>query len=450
MKKTIAVCILALAVALSGCGLLQNMPKPPQTTDVPVSAEPVSETPQQGAQQQAESTESGSSGVPAPVPATEPVTAAEPVPAAESKPAGQGMFLHMERNYREAMDPADGTVKILDFAWDTVRAESEVYPDAAARITETMAARLDTWYTGTGSEEEGSIYGYDTMLGLAEDQYTMARENSFDPVELSSTLYVSALRSDEAICVLEELDYVYLGGAHGSYSSEALCFDAQTGDLLSLDDLSADPEALRTRLVEEMLRLAREDTDGTYTDHLDLTEPEDYETAFTALLRPGMWYPGKDGFHIASDLYELGSYASGPVDFCVPYESLSGVLDAKWIPSQATGTASIRLEMLTEVPEGSVEILDRVVVGDGGETFLLCFDGEAREITLERTSFSEELFADGQIFYCGVLRDAAIQMAITFAGDLEDILVHYEDEEGFHRYLVSMSGMDGSIIIRPF
>ena len=48
MKKTIAVCILALAVALSGCGLLQNMPKPPQTTDVPVSAEPVSETPQQG------------------------------------------------------------------------------------------------------------------------------------------------------------------------------------------------------------------------------------------------------------------------------------------------------------------------------------------------------------------------------------------------------------------
>ncbi len=448
MKKTIILFLLASAVLLSGCGILENMPKPPRTTAVPASPEPAAaeETEVPGSPEPAAAEETAVPESPAAEPLPE---TSAPGTETESGASGRGMLLHFERSWRDAWDPAEGKTRILDFYWDSVQAFSEEAPDAAARITETMAARQDVWYTGSGSEEDANIYGYDTMLGLAEDNYSVSLEYDV-PAELSSTRSVSALRSDAEICVLYEMTYVYLGGAHGSYAGTAVCFDARTGEQLELGSLSSDPDALRARLLSEMLRLAREDADGYYTQQLDLLSPEQYEEAFSALLREGMWYPGTDGFHVFSSLYELGSYATGTTDFRIPYENLSDVLDARWIPAAVTDAASVRLETLTETPESSLEIVDRVVVGGGGEAVLLCFEGEARQVALERTAFYDSTVPDGQIFFCGSLRDAAVQLAVTFEGDLADKLLRFTDISGEHLYRISLSGEDGSVLLTEY
>ena len=41
-------------------------------------------------------------------------------------------------------------------------------------------------------------------------------------------------------------DYNDLGGAHGSYGYTGYSLDTQTGELLTLDKLSSDPEGLRS------------------------------------------------------------------------------------------------------------------------------------------------------------------------------------------------------------
>lgn len=359
-----------------------------------------------------------------------------------------GMLIHMERMSKEAYDPEAGTTRILTFAWDNVRVDSDLYPEAARRMTEELAAMQDVWYTGSGSEE-GSIYGYNAMLAAAEDNYAISKEYEGIPSELSSTRYVTVLRADDEICVFLVTTYDYLGGPHGGYADEAVCFDARTGERLHLENLSASPEEFRERLVSEMLRLAAEDKDGYYSGQLSLTAPENYETAFRALLRDGAWYPGEDAFHLTSDLYELGDYASGLTDFSIPYENLDGVLDGRWLPRAADSAAGVRMIEMAELQEGSLDIVDQVVIGDGGETGLLVFSGDARDVSLWTAYPGTDMhfYPEQELFFCGRLCDCALQLALLFPGDLPDTMLRYRDAEGEHEYLIGLSGENGRIIL---
>ncbi len=410
------VCLLCCAMLLTGCG----------TASAPA------ETPRPTTEQQADlpAVESGSEM------------------RAEVTVPDHGMLIHMERMSKEAFDPETGTNRILTFAWDNVRVDSELAPEAAQRMTEEMAALQDLWYTGSGAGE-GNIYGYDAMLAAAEDNYAISREYDGIPSELTSTRYVTVLRADDEICVFLVSTYDYLGGAHGGYAEEAVCFDAGTGERLHLENLSADPEAFRERLVSEMLRLVQEDRDGYYAGQLSLTAPEDYETAFRALLRDGAWYPGEDAFHLTSGLYELGDYASGLTDFSIPYERLEGLLDARWFPLAVSGTADVAMIEMPEIREGSLNIVDQVVIGDGGETGLIVFSGDARDVSIWTAypGADSHFYADRELFFCGRFCDCALQMALLFPGDLPDTMLRYRDLRGEHEYMIGLSGEDGRIIL---
>lgn len=439
-KKTI--CLLLLAcLLLSGCAAAENIPKPPTFTTAP-TAEPTA----------------APTAMPTPVPTAE--ISAEPQEEApemteeavlelpsEEKEDGNGFFVHLERSTREAFDPAEGKEKILTFSWDRVQVLSDDYPEAAERITETLAEMEDAWYTG-GSMEDGYDYGYNGMLEIAEDNFGFAAEYG-GPMEMEANRTVSVVHADSDYCAFLIGTYYFTGGVHGNYSSEAVCFDAQTGERLTLDALSDDPEALRARLLEEMLRLAEEDQDGYYSDSLSLTAPSDYPAAFAALLREGSWYPGRDAFCVFSSLYELGPYAAGITEFSIPYENLKGVLDERWIPRKTEKEAALKLVPVAEVSEGSVEIADLLVIGEGGEACLLVCEGELTDLQISSCSIGYEnrFYADRDLYYCGHLKDAAIQMAMLMQGDLPGTMVRYRDRNGEHELLVGMSGEDGSWLL---
>ena len=437
-RKTL-ICLLLAVLLLSGCTAAENLPKPPTFTTPPdavPSPPPTADV----------SVPPAPSEAPAPPEEVPPPPPAPPAETAAEEESENGYYVHLEQQIREVFDPAEGKNKILEFSWDSVQVLSDDYPQAAEKMTETLAEMEDAWYTG-GSVEEGGDYGYNAMLEAAEDNYAIALEYGA-PMELEASRSVYTEHADSDYCVFLINTYYYMGGAHGSYGTEAVCFDAQTGERLTLDSLSSDPEAFRVRLVEEMLKLAGEDRDGYYSDSLSLTEPDRYAEAFAALLREGSWYPGQDAFHLFSDIYELGPYASGMTDFPIPYEHISDLLDARWIPQQSEEEAKLRLVPVAEVPEGSVEIADLLVIGDGGEAFLLACEGRLTDLRIQTCSWYEDrVYPEKEIYYCGRLTDAAIQLALMMEGDLPGHMINYCDAKGEHTLLIGMSGEDGSFLL---
>ena len=416
-KRTICLILAAFMLILCGCSAFQDIPQPPQVTPyiAPVETPDTDliETPEE----------------------------ASPIP-------GYNWLVQFCRNSREAMDPENGTEKILDFWWDSVRVESPTAREAAVKMTETLGTMEDVWYTGSG-ENAFDSYGYDAMLVEAEDMYGLRKEYGGDPAELSSTRELTCFRADDEIVVFLVNHYIYLGGAHGDYKTEGICFDAKTGERLHLEDLSSDGAAFRTRVLEEMLRLVDEDADGYYSERLMLPEGESREDAFGALLRDGAWYPAEDGLLLFSDTYELASYAAGIVEFLIPYERLSDCLDARWLPTAPTGTANFSVLPLTDQAEGGVEIVDRLIIGndDSGESCLLVCEGSATDLSIDSVYFVDRFYSGRQMWYCGSFRNAALQMVILFPGDLPNCMLRYRDAQGEHELLIGQSGYDGSILL---
>ncbi len=414
MKKTICM-LLITTLLLSGCGSLDTMPKPPAMTSRP-TAEPT-ETP------------------PAATEAPASVTAAA---------SAHGTLIRMEHGSTEAYDPENHSVRILSMEWDTVRVDNAEYPEAADKITETLAEMEDAWYTGSGSSG-ADICGYNNLLSAAEDDYGVAREYGGDIREYSAVWDVSVLRADEKVCAFLVREYYYLGGAHGSFLDQALCFDTTSGERLSLDALSDDPETLKTTLVNEMVKLAETDEGGYYTEHLDFVEKENYQETFRQLLRDGSWFAGSDAFWIFSDLYELAPYASGITEFGIPYDSLN--LRCAPAPSEQT-SGTLRLEELDAAADGSLEIVDRVQVHENGLSCLLICDGRIEDLTVETGIYMENGFVpENQLYYCEYLQNSALQLELAFAGDLPDTMIRYRDTGGTEEQFISMSGLDGSLIL---
>ena len=347
--------VLLAALMLSGCGLLDNMPKPPKVTPPPAqtAAAPAEEAEAAVSEQEQEA---------------EPA-AAEILLQPEAAAPACGTLVHVERTEKTASDPAEGKTLILSYAWDSVRVDSVQHPEAAALITEELAKLQDVWYTGSGSEESGNIYGYDAMLGAAEDRFTIARESGTEPVVCSASRDITVLRADEDVCVFLVRTAADLGHGQENTVYEALCFDTATG-----------------RRIDEAIG--------------DSTE-----------------------------------------------EGIRAAVNARWPQKPATETATASLLPLDELPEDSIEIVDQVVIGDGGEVDLLVFSGTARDVEIWSVTFTDRFVPEAQLFHCGSLRDCALQLALLFPGDLPNTMLRYRDGAGEHEYLITLSGEDGSILL---
>ena len=287
---------------------------------------------------------------------------------AESDEATDRILIHIERTRKDAMDPAEGRTRILEYAWDNVRVESVQHPEAAAVITEDMAVRQDVWYTGTGETAPDS-YGYNAMLEAAEDSFTIAREYDTVPEECSAERYVTVIRADETVCAFLISTATDLGVGPKKTVYELLCYDPGTGTLLFSDRAAEDPGQLYT------------------------------------------------------------------------------AVNSRWAESIAEGEAAVAIRTMDELQEDSIEIVDQVVIGDGGEAYLLVFSGTALDVQICSVAFTDRFTVEQQLFCCGELSNCALQLALLFPGDLPNTMLRYRDSAGEHEYLVTLSGEDGHIFL---
>ena len=452
MKKCIALLLVFLmAMAVGGCAeSLQQIEIPPlpQVTPTPGPATATEEP--------VETTEAPAPGPgpeePTPSAGQEIILPTAEVPA-EGSEAVPSIIVNIDRTELTENDPAEGTELILSFSYDTPRVVWEENPAVAEKVNEVLATVEESFYTGNSYGLELSFMGYNTMLETAEDNYTYVKEYqvSGHPLELTDSLSARVERLDSEMLSFRFTDSAYTGGAHGSYWQFGLSFDMSSGEVLKLDKLSDDPEALKDFLVQTMLEMAEKDKDGYYSDRIvdSFLPAGGREEAFRSLLRENAWYFDREGLVIFSSLYELGPYAAGITEFHIPYAQLEGKIEERFLyPADRTGTGLVSAVDLSEVEGGALPILDKIVVSEDGQQIALVVEGRIYDVSISTVYYVDRFYEQAQLWNASTLADCALQLQEVVPEGLPDLLITYYDAYGVrHGKLLSQSGLDGSYLL---
>ena len=444
MKKMLAL-LLALAMAFSLCGCAESLqqieiPPFPEVTPTPAPVIVSTETPSPTAQA---TTEPGGSEIL--IPAT-----AAPTPDQEGSST---ILVNIGRFSRIDYDPAEGTELILDFSYAMPRVVMEENPAAAEKINELLATIEETFYTGNSYGLDLSFLGYNTMLESAEDNYTYVKEYQVEgmSLEFSDNLSAKVTRLDDGALSLLYADASYTGGAHGSYWEFAYTFDPLTGEILKLDRLSSDYDALADFLVQTMLDLAEQDEDNYYSDRIvDEFLPEGgREEAFRNLLREGSWYFDREGLVFFSTLYELGPYAAGITEFHIPYSQLEGKIDPRYLfPADRGGKGRMIVKELAEMDGGDLEIVDKLSVTEGGQQLCLVAEGRVYDVRVSTVYYVDRFYENTQLWSASTLQNCVLQLEAVVPEGLPDLLITYYTADGErHGKLLSQSAADGSYML---
>ena len=140
-------------------------------------------------------------------------------------------------------------------------------------------------------------------------------ENEETPSSSFSSCEYMEHRIDEKIISFQRNAYFFLGGAHGQSTSTGINYDTQTGNLLTLNDIFVEPDLAKEQIKNHLSNLA------SLPEYKELMY-ENMESEVTCLVEDGNWFFANDGIHFVAEPYLLGPYASGEINFTIPYQEL--------------------------------------------------------------------------------------------------------------------------------
>lgn len=415
-KKILAFLLMAvLAVGLCGCEKISSIELPPLPTVTPQAAEPAA------------------------------MPEGEASPAPMETGSAHGLIVSIKRTIKQAYDPQDGSKLILTFSYDTPTVFMEGREAAASAINEQTALLEESFYTGNGYGT-----GYNDMLTLAEDNYNLIVNAGIEGgmYELASSRTVSVERMDDRVLSLLYNDYTFTGGAHGFYGDTGYSFDTQSGKLLGLEDLSGDYEALASFLVAYMVNAVENDPE--LAQRIDLGLFEDgtvYADILAPLLRQGSWFFDGQGLVIFSSLYEISSYAAGPIFFHIPYIELQGHVDGQWLPEEVRGSGSLELAAGGEMLGDSTPIIDKLDVDAEGESLYLIVRGSVKNLRIAKGEYVDSFYVTENLWSCASMDNCALQLRCLIPEGMPNLRISYDDAEGSHSFYLSHNGVDGSVTL---
>lgn len=426
MKKLFCVLLcLAVAVLLSACGLKNlkevELPPFPKVTEVIVTPKPTA-------------TPTPPPETPEPTPEVIPEAPEEAAPEELLGLEGEVTVRYKHTEY-EQYDPEEGTQRILIFSYDSPYVTIVGNPEATSNINGQLAFMDESFYVG-GNEGDG--LGFNGLLEMAEDNYAYVRQsgNNELSLEYSSTRSVRPERIDQDMISFVFSYTDFTGGAHGNYSDVGCVFDAKTGELLRLEDLSSDYEKLETRLVHELVSLTS--SDKSLYEHVYISYMNnDYHGTLRKLLRPGAWYFDEDGMVFFSSLYELGPFSAGIAVFHIPYSKIDDVLDSRWLPESRQDGGTVNVMAMDSISEGSTSFMDRIEADQKGSEFCVIAQGTVYDVRLSRVYYADKFYDKEQLWFCSEMKDSAVQILAKIPEGIPDLMLSYTDAEGksFHKLI---------------
>lgn len=207
-------------------------------------------------------------------------------------------------------------------------AQSEKYKDLYAIRASFHQVRIETDTTdkqavGKSINEQLSpvvalSYARYEQLAMEARQELIAydeREGTKDFRYYTYSLRTKVLRNDEQVFSLALYTKEYLGKDHDIASARCLNFDAQTGELITIETLvdTAEFPAFQEKVMEKVMEECAE-------KYPKVLETVDKESLRKTIFVEGKWALSADGLQFVVDPYVLADYATGMLVFTVPDE----------------------------------------------------------------------------------------------------------------------------------
>lgn len=156
------------------------------------------------------------------------------------------------------------------------------------------------------------------LVDEAKQDYEMSMKEEYTFMEYSQYLNFDAKRTDTNVISFTITESEFSGGAHGMNIETGVNYDTKTGEIIAFDSLSDDPAKFHDETLAFNKELAKTDE---YKERL--FEDDMIQDIFeTTLYGENKWYLSGEGLVFISNPYELGPYASGAIEFTVPYDEL--------------------------------------------------------------------------------------------------------------------------------
>lgn len=185
-------------------------------------------------------------------------------------------------------------------------------PSVSDKINTSIKAEMDTF---RNFEKENAKE--------AEELYQMSLDSMTEFSPYSAEFSYTVKRCDDRIISIVFHQNDYTGGAHGNYWSYGVTFDSASGERLYLESISNNYKAFYQTILEELKTQAAQ---PAYQNYLYDEQTVDIDN--TLLKDSASWYFDRSGISFISNPYVLGPYASGTIEFNIPYEDLHGLKDA--------------------------------------------------------------------------------------------------------------------------
>jgi len=214
---------------------------------------------------------------------------------------------------RESEDKSadDGTIYFTrSYTYPAITIDGN--PEAADKINADIRSKIDSFNADTETETWAKT-DYDEMTGDPENQ-----GYSFNGYNESLTF--DTARADSNVIAFTMTYSSYTGGAHGNYFTEGVNYNAKTGDLIAFSDLSEDAAAFH----EDTLAYNQQLAETEYYQAQMFPPDSDLGGALeSTLYADNVWYLSTVGLVFMSQPYALGPYASGTIEFVIPYKDLA-------------------------------------------------------------------------------------------------------------------------------
>ena len=213
----------------------------------------------------------------------------------------------------------DGTILLAESQTDVVKLEGEGY-EAAAKTVDALF----------GEQSQDLSY----LAEMAKEDYEFNMSNGYEyfaPYSNYATCEIARL--DQNVLSLKCMTSDYFGGAHGMWSYWGATIDLKTGEELELIDLAVDSYALIEACTDYAMQKLAERSDDLFADYEDYAE-ENLPTC--------SWYLDASGIVFVYSPYEIGPYAAGSIEVCVPYTEVSEYMKPEYCGIQGDCIAMVQ------------------------------------------------------------------------------------------------------------
>lgn len=312
----------------------------------------------------------------------------------ETQKTAAPILLYREQSYDYHNDEQEllGTV---------TKGHLELYGDlpSLSAMQAVLDEKFDAGISYSTEQENGTLEDWldmaqttlDTMRETEAYEYWGGLAESYEP---------QPTRVDEAVVSIVENLYSYTGGAHGWSGIRGFTMDTATGEVLTLERLSADgaqlQELCRQKVLAQMEQMVQQEEYYLF---------DGYQDCVDQIVAEGRWYLNDEGIVFVAELYLIGPYAMGMTEFLIPYSELEGLLRTEYFPAPASEAVVVPSVQYWSTDASSSQVY---TVGEPEESgAVLSFDAAAQNVRVSEVGYSDYTGEQGSYYELSTLFWAA-------------------------------------------